>query len=282
VSPPTPPGELLSGVETTFSVASTPENVPPPAPPGRAAIFDVDGTLVDSERDGHRVAFNLAFEEFGLPYRWEVDEYGRLLRTTGGQRRINAYLEAQGVPADERTRLTPALHKRKSELMSELVEQGRVEVRPGAHRLLAELADEGWRLAIATTGSGGWVTHLLGRLLPDVTFEVCVFGDEVEQRKPDPEAFTTALERLGVHAGQAVVVEDSAEGVEAAAAPRLPSAAVLNGYTLDHDVTAAGVVLDGFGEPEQPARVLADRAGTGCTGVLNAATLARLLDGAEG
>ncbi len=247
----------------------------------RAAVFDVDGTLVDSERHGHRVAFNLAFEEFGLPYRWEVEEYGRLLRTTGGQRRIDSYLAAHGVGDAERARLTPALHRRKTELMSALVEEGRVEVRPGAHRLLAELAEEGWRLAIATTGSGGWVTHLLGRLLPEVTFEVTVFGDEVERRKPDPEAFTVAVERLGVGAERVVVVEDSAEGVEAAAAARLPCAAVLNGYTLDHDVSAAGVVLDGFGEPGAPAQVLADRAATGCGGVLEARTLARLLDVAQ-
>ena len=63
----------------------------------RAVIFDVDGTLVDSERHGHRVAFNLAFEEFGLPYRWGEEEYGELLRTTGGRRRIDGYLRSKGV-----------------------------------------------------------------------------------------------------------------------------------------------------------------------------------------
>jgi HAD superfamily hydrolase (TIGR01509 family) len=248
----------------------------------KAAIFDVDGTLVDSERDGHRVAFNMAFEEFGLPYRWDVELYGKLLRTTGGQRRIDGYLRDQGVDEEEREKLAPALHKRKTEIMSELVDEGRVKVRPGAERLLNELAGQGCRLAVATTGSRGWVDRLLKRLLPDVDFEVVVCGDEVENRKPDPEAFTVSLEWLDLPAGEVVVVEDSGEGVEAAEGAGLACVAVLNGYTLDHDVSAAGLVLDGFGEPDAPAKVLADRSHTGCDGVLDAASLARVLGPAQG
>jgi HAD superfamily hydrolase (TIGR01509 family) len=242
----------------------------------KAVIFDVDGTLVDSERDGHRVAFNLAFEEFDLPYRWDVDEYGELLHTTGGKRRIDRYLASQGVDEDERERLAPALHERKTEIMNRLVEEGAVEVRPGARRLLEELADQGYRLAVATTGSRGWVEKLLDRLLPGFEFEVTVTGDEVENRKPDPEAFVIALERLGVEAHEAVVVEDSGEGVEAAVAADIPCVVVVNGYTRDHELSAAGLVLDGFGEPDDPAEVLADPAETGCTGVLDVKTLLAL------
>jgi HAD superfamily hydrolase (TIGR01509 family) len=247
----------------------------------RAVIFDVDGTLVDSERDGHRVAFNLAFEEFDLPYRWDVEEYGELLRTTGGQRRIDRYLESQGVDEEERARLAPELHGRKTELMTRLIEEGKVEVRPGAPRLLGELDQAGVRLAVATTGSRGWVEGLLDRVLPDLSFDVIVTGDEVADRKPDPEAFVLALERLDLPAEAVAVVEDSSEGLEAALAADLACAVVVNGYTRDHDLDGAGLVLDGFGEPDAPAEVLADAAGTGCNGVLDMAALAALL-GREG
>ena len=250
--------------------------------PLEAVVFDVDGTLVDSERDGHRVAFNLAFEEFGLPYRWDVEEYGRLLRTTGGQRRIDGYLAGQGVPEEERAELAPALHRRKTALMSGLVDEGTVGDRPGVKRLLEELVEEGVRLAVATTGSRGWVERLLERLLPGLAFEVVVCGDEVAERKPDPEAFTTALERLKLAADRVVAVEDSAEGLESAVGAGLATAIVVNGYTRGHDLDRAGLVLDGFGEPGAPAEVIQDRAGTGCSGVLDMATLARLLGFATG
>ncbi len=144
------------------------------------------------------MAFNRAFEEFGLPYRWDEDLYGRLLRVTGGQARLQAYLAEQGMPAGERDELVPGLHARKTEMLSEMVAAGVVEVRPGVERLLDELGRRGCRLAVATTGSRGWVEALLAHLLPGVEFEVVVTGDEVSARKPDPEAFVVAMERLGV------------------------------------------------------------------------------------
>jgi HAD superfamily hydrolase (TIGR01509 family) len=244
-------------------------------------VFDVDGTLVDSERDGHRVAFNLAFEALDLPYRWDVELYGKLLRTTGGQRRLHQYLEGEGVPEDERNALVPELHRRKTELMGELVDRGAVEVRPGARRLLDELAGDDVRLAVATTGSRGWVERLLDRLLPGVGFDVIVTGDEVEARKPDPEAFNLALERLDLTSHQVVVVEDSEEGLQAARAAELATVVVVNGYTSDHDLEGASLVSDGFGEPDAPASVLRDPFGLADDGVLRGETLRRVL-AAEG
>ena len=245
----------------------------------RAVIFDVDGTLVDNERHGHRVAFNQAFEEFDLPYRWDEDEYGELLQVTGGQRRLHHYLDQQGVDEGERERLVPELHARKTEIFKELVSEGRMEARPGAVRLLEEVREVGCSLALATTGSGDWVQDLLQQVAPDVSFDAMVFGDDVSERKPDPEAFEVALERLGAGVGESVVVEDSDNGVQAAKAAGLTCAVVVTGYTVDQDLSEADLVLDGFGEPGSPAKVLADPHRTGCDGVLDVATLRRLVGG---
>ena len=242
-----------------------------------AVVFDVDGTLVDSERHGHRVAFNLAFQEFGLPYTWDEDEYGDLLRVTGGRRRIDGYLARQGMAEEERSALAAALHERKTAIMGDLIDQGRVQARPGARRLLADLAAAGCTLAVATTGSRGWVDRVLERATPGVRFAVVVTGDEVDARKPDPEAYVVAAQRLGLPAAGLVAVEDSAEGLEAAVGAGLRCAVVVNGYTAGHDLSSADLVLDGFGEPGRPARVLADPRRTGCAGVLDPATLGRLL-----
>ncbi|MDQ4069077.1 MAG: HAD-IA family hydrolase [Actinomycetota bacterium] len=245
----------------------------------QAAVFDVDGTLVDSERHGHRVAFNRAFEEFDLPYRWDEELYGELLHVTGGQRRIDGYLATQGVPEAERKELAPALHRRKTEILEQMVDDGAIELRPGAGRLLEELAAEGVALAVGTTGSRRWVERLLKRLLPSVAWDVVVAGDDVENRKPDPEVFNVALEKLGLEAPDGVVVvEDSAEGVSAAKAAGLCCAVVVNGYTADHDLAGADLVLDGFGDPGAPAKVLVDPHGLAGDGILDVALLRNLLE----
>jgi HAD superfamily hydrolase (TIGR01509 family) len=242
----------------------------------KAVIFDVDGTLVDSERHGHRVAFNRAFEAFDLPYRWDEDLYGELLHTTGGQRRIDGFLASQGVAEGERAELAPTLHKRKTEILEQMVDDGAIEVRPGVARLLKELGHEGVTVAVGTTGSRRWVERLLRRMLPDVTWDVIVAGDDVTNRKPDPEVFTTAVEKLEVN--DAVVIEDSVEGLQAALAAGLCCVVVVNGYTAGHDLAGADLVLDGFGEPGAPAQVLADPHDTGCAGILTAAVLRTVLE----
>jgi HAD superfamily hydrolase (TIGR01509 family) len=244
-----------------------------------AVVLDVDGTLVDSERDGHRVAFNRAFEEAGLPDRWDVERYGELLAVTGGERRLNAYFEEQGMPEDEREELASRLHARKTEIFTEMASQGEIEARPGVRELLDELADAGIRLAVATTGSRKWVDPLLERLFGHGRFEVIVGSEEAPDRKPDPSAHRLALERLGLAAAAAPAVEDSANGLRAAKSAGLACVIVVNDYTREQDFEDADLVLDGFGGAESPASILADPHGLDPPGRLDVDTLRRLAGG---
>jgi HAD superfamily hydrolase (TIGR01509 family) len=243
-----------------------------------AIVFDVDGTLVDSERDGHRVAFNRAFEEAGLPDRWDVDLYGDLLEITGGDRRIKAYFERRGMPAEEAGELARRLHPRKTEIFADMARQGEIEPRPGIRELLDELDHAGVRLAVATTGTGAWVHPLLERSFGAGRFEVVVTADEAPVRKPDPSAHLLAVERLGLSeaAACAPAIEDSRNGLEAAKAAELACVIVVNDYTREQDFSEADLILDGFGPADSPARVLSDPLGLEPPGRLDVETLRRL------
>lgn len=241
-----------------------------------AVIFDVDGTLVDSERDGHRVAFNRAFAEFDLPYRWDHETYGRLLAVTGGQRRLHGFLADQGVDAGERSQLVPLLHARKTELFVSLVTAGEIPARPGVLRLLDELAGAGVTVGVATTGSRAWVEPLLDRHFGLSRFAVVVTGDDVSDPKPHPEAYRVALDRMLVGADTTVAVEDSDNGVRSAGAAGLRVVAVTNDYTAAQELPDAALILDGFGMPDRPATVRFDPHGLVEEGLLDVAVLRRI------
>ncbi|MBO0819237.1 MAG: HAD-IA family hydrolase [Nocardiopsaceae bacterium] len=221
----------------------------------RAVVFDVDGTLVDSERDGHRVAFNAAFEAGGLPYRWDVPTYGRLLAITGGRRRIAAFLRERGHDDSEAADLAARLHQDKTSRMRDFILNGLIGPRPGVTRLLDELGAAGIPLAVATTGTRDWAEPLVDRLFGLDRFAVVLTGTEVTALKPDPAVYTEAVRRLDVPPKLALAVEDSANGLRSATAAGLPCVVVTNGYTAEQDFTGAAAVYDGF-EP-----CLADRSG---------------------
>ncbi|MGH3974846.1 MAG: HAD-IA family hydrolase [Pseudonocardiaceae bacterium] len=241
---------------------STPPDVSPadgcgPDPPAskragslRAVIFDLDGTLADTERDGHRVAFNEAFEAAGLDYRWSVSEYGELLATAGGRQRIDRYLQSQGHPAGEAAALATELHRDKTRRFAALVRTGAIKARPGAVELLNTLRAEGVATAVATTGTSDWVLPLLDILFGLDAFDVVVTGSDITDLKPDPAVYVETLARLGLRCADAVAVEDSANGVHAAVAAGLRCVAVVNEYTCDHDLSGAVAVLDDLARPE--------------------------------
>lgn len=193
-------------------------------------VFDVDGTLVDSERDGHRVAFNLAFEEAGLDCRWDVDTYGRLLGITGGRRRLERFLREDGWEALAAQVVAGQLHERKTEIFTELAAGGRIPPRPGVGRLLSRLFDAGIELHVATTGSARWVHPLLRTCFGEHTFGVVVTGEDVRELKPAPDAYLQVLARTGLDPRHVVAVEDSPAGLTAARAAGLACVIVRNPY----------------------------------------------------
>lgn len=194
----------------------------------RALIWDVDGTLAETERDGHRLAFNQAFAEAGIDRCWDVETYGRLLEVTGGKERIlhDWKLRHPGaeVPASLAQGLG-ALHRRKNALYAQIVRRGDIALRPGVARLLREARAQGLRQAIATTTSRENCEVLLQATLGSeagALFDGIVCGEDVRAKKPDPEAYVRALGILGLEAGDCLAIEDSRPGFLAARAARLP------------------------------------------------------------
>lgn len=185
-------------------------------------LWDIDGTVAETEHDGHRVAFNRAFADEGLDWVWDEARYGQLLHVTGGRERLLADMatRADAPPEGEaRERLARLLHSAKNRWYAQLVEDGQVQARPGVLALMHEAAANGVRQGIATTTSRANVQALMARLLGPSWpqwFSVVLCGEDTQRKKPDPEVYQLALARLGVPADEALAIEDSTPGVRAA------------------------------------------------------------------
>ncbi len=218
--------------------------------PIQALIFDVDGTLAETERDGHRPAFNQAFAEAGLPWVWDEALYGKLLAITGGKERITHYAQhyhPEFSNAPDFTERVKRLHQAKTAHYVAQVARGQLPLRPGIARLLREARLKGLRLAIATTTSPDNVTTLLEATLGPAAaqwFEVIGAGDIVAQKKPAPDIYCWVLAQLGLPAKACLAIEDSPPGLQAARAAGLRCLVTPGEYTLNQDFSGALAVIE--------------------------------------
>ncbi|MFZ8813540.1 MAG: HAD-IA family hydrolase [Thermus aquaticus] len=220
----------------------------------KALIWDLDGTLAETE-ELHRQAFNLAFAEAGLPFSWDRELYRALLKVTGGRERIAHYLETcPDCPA-----LSPEaiarLHRRKNALYQALLEEG-VELRPGVRRLLLEAKEAGLRQVLATTTSPENAQALLRRAGLEGVFDLVLAGDAAPRKKPDPSIYLLALEALGLAPEEALALEDSENGLQAARGAGVPVLVTLGFYTAHEAFSLAKAVLTHLGDPGSPGLAL--------------------------
>ena len=224
-----------------------------------ALIFDCDGVLAETERDGHRVAFNRAFEKIGLPIEWSVEEYGDLVQIGGGKERLRVWLKAHcdTMPAIcEDESLIRELHAEKTRIFTQMSEAGELPVRDGILRLFDAAAAAGLILCVCSTAQEQSVRALVRAIMGEARlgrFNAIFAGDVVQAKKPAPDIYQLALTRFALDPGRCFVVEDSGIGLQAAKAAGMHCLVTVSDYTADDDFSGADLVVSSLGDPGRPA-----------------------------
>jgi beta-phosphoglucomutase-like phosphatase (HAD superfamily) len=236
----------------------------------RAILLDVDGTVADTENLGHRPAYNRAFRQLGVGFRWGPKLYRKLLQQPGGRERLLHYLrhyqpelgpQAEAVDSDMEA-WVDQVHALKTRYFKTYVRRGRVPLRSGVARLIHEAKSAGVRVALVSNASPGSIRAMLHYGMgPQLigSLDLIVSGRDVQHKKPSPEPYLHALRELGLAPWECVALEDSAMGLQAAVAAGIPAVITRNSNTTDHDFSAAALVLDGLGEPGEPAAIVRGR-----------------------
>jgi len=218
----------------------------------KAVFFDQDGVIIDTERDGHRVSFNMTFKEFGFTDEWDVEYYHELLQVGGGKERMKQHWKTRGfsepLTEEEIDNLVKEMHKRKTALFVELIETGKLPLRPGLHRFMKEAMEAGLKIAICTTSNEQAAKAITEKVLSDIKFDIVLAGDVVQKKKPDPEIYNLALSKLGLQPDEVIVVEDSKNGLAAAKAAGTNVIVTTNHYTEKEDVGAGDVIVSCLGD----------------------------------
>lgn len=229
----------------------------------KALIFDCDGVLVDTERDGHRIAFNQAFAEYKLEVHWDVTLYGQLLKIAGGKERMHYYFDQYGWPEGihHRDSFIKNLHALKTKHFMRIIETGQLPLRSGVERLIDEAIKADVKLAVCSTSNKEAVASLVETMLgPErkAIFSALLAGDVVSQKKPDPEIYNLAMQQLGVQRRDCVVIEDSRNGLLAAKGAGMCCLITVSTYTSNEDFSEADKVVAELGDPPREAVLLED------------------------
>ena len=222
----------------------------------RALIFDCDGVLVDTEKDGHRIAFNRAFAKKGLTIEWDVPLYGELLKIAGGKERMRHYFEKHGWPVGikDTDAFIKDLHKSKTDQFMEIISSGQLPLRPGIKRIIDEAIANCVLLAVYSTSNESAVNLIVEKLLgPErkEQFVAILAGDVVARKKPDPEIYTLAQKTLKVQPGECMVIEDSLNGLQAAKAAGMYCVITMNDYTEGENFANADLIVPELGDGDQ-------------------------------
>lgn len=218
-----------------------------------AILFDCDGVLADTERDGHRQAFNQAFKEYELDLEWGVERYGVLLEVGGGKERMTAHWNEVGwpknIPEEGRKEKVLELHLRKTDIFMDLIDAGKIPLRPGILRLVDDAIAAGIRLAVCSTSNEKAVSNLVSTLMgPERASKFHIYaGDMVKAKKPAPDIYNMAVDSMGLDKSRCVIVEDSHIGLGAAKAAGISCIVTKSSYTGNEDFTGADMIVNELG-----------------------------------
>ncbi|KOR30843.1 CbbY [Achromatium sp. WMS2] len=230
----------------------------------QALLLDVDGTMAETERDGHRVAFNRAFADFDLDWCWSEDIYGQLLTVAGGKERIQYFIDTYHPALPQIPNIQEfiiELHQHKTAIYNQILHDSTIPLRPGIARLLQEAKEQGIMLGIVTTTSRTNVESLINTTLgPQALnwFAVIGAGNQVTAKKPAPDIYQYAMQQLGLPPQSCIAIEDSAIGLNSALSAGIPTVIVtVTDYTREQNLTGATLVVENLGDSEHPCQVLA-------------------------
>lgn len=224
----------------------------------KAIVFDCDGVIAETERDGHRVAFNRAFQTKGISAEWSIREYAELVKVAGGKERMKVYFNQHRelLPRDvDMDTYIADLHKMKTQIFMEMSARGELPIRPGIHRIVAEARRARILLAICSTSNEASVKSLVKALLGESSLEwfAGIFaGDIVPRKKPAPDIYNIVKERFNLAGEDCIVIEDTGNGLEAAKAAGMKCVVTTSFYSVDEDFSKADLVVSALGDPESP------------------------------